>query len=71
MLFVIFGFLLAWTCIKLFIFGARAAWGITKLMLTIIFFPLILVGMVLAGLLGLAFPIVVVVLLLLMARSAA
>ena len=40
-------------------------------MLTIIFFPLILVGMVLAGLLGLAFPIVVVVLLLLMARSAA
>ena len=32
----------------------KAAWGLTKILLTIVFFPLILVGMVLGGLIHLA-----------------
>lgn len=46
---------------KLFFFGLRAAWGISKFVLTIVFLPLILVGLVLGGLMTLAFPILIVV----------
>lgn len=46
---------------KLFFFGLRAAWGISKFILTIVFLPLILVGLVVGGLMTLAFPILIVV----------
>lgn len=46
---------------KLFFFGLRAAWGISKFLLTIVFLPLILVGLVFGGLITLAFPILIVV----------
>ena len=46
---------------KLFFFGLRAAWGISKFVLTIVFLPLILVGLVVGGLISLAFPILIVV----------
>lgn len=46
---------------KLFFFGLRAAWGISKFVLTIVFLPLILVGLVVGGLITLAFPILIVV----------
>ena len=31
---------------KLFVFGLKASWGILKLLCTIVFFPVILIGMV-------------------------
>lgn len=46
---------------KLLVFGLKATWGLSKLLLTVIFFPLILVGMVVGGLIHLAFPILIVV----------
>ena len=46
---------------KLLIFGLRAAWGVSKLILTVEFFPVILIGMVFAGLIYLAFPILIIV----------
>ena len=46
---------------KLLIFGLRAAWGVSKLILTVVFFPVILIGMVFAGLIYLAFPILIIV----------
>lgn len=46
---------------KLFCFGLKAAWGISKFILTIVFLPLILIGMVVGGLLYLALPILIVV----------
>lgn len=46
---------------KLFFFGLRAAWSISKLLLTIVFLPLILIGMVFGGLLYLAFPILIII----------
>lgn len=46
---------------KLFIFGVKAAWGITKILVTVVFLPLILVGLVVGGLVSLALPILLVV----------
>lgn len=46
---------------KLFIFGLRAAWGLTKFIVTIVFLPIILIGMVLGGLIYLAFPILIAI----------
>lgn len=46
---------------RLLMFGIRAAWGISKLLLTVVFFPVILIGMVFMGLIHLAFPILIIV----------
>ena len=53
MMIVIFG--------KLFIFGVKATWGITKILVTVVFLPLILIGLVIGGLVSLALPILLVV----------
>ena len=53
MMIVIFG--------KLFIFGVKATWGITKILVTVVFLPLILIGLMIGGLVSLAFPILLVV----------
>lgn len=42
-------------------FAFRATWGLFKILLYIVFLPLILVGMVFGGLLYLALPILIVV----------
>ena len=46
---------------KLFFFGFRAAWGISKFLLTIVLLPISLIIMVVGGLLSIAFPILIVV----------
>ena len=46
---------------KLLVFGLRAAWGVSQLLLTVVFFTVILIGMVFAGLIYLAFPILIIV----------
>lgn len=46
---------------KLFIFGVKAAWGISKLLLTVVFLPLILIGMVIGGLMSIAFPLLIII----------
>ena len=45
---------------KLFFFGIRAAWGISKFVLMVVFFPVILIGMLIVGLLKLAFPLLLI-----------
>ena len=45
---------------KLFFFGIRAAWGISKFVLMVVFFPVILIGMLIVGLVKLAFPLLLV-----------
>lgn len=45
---------------KLFFLGLRAAWGITKFFVTIVLFPVILVGLLLGGLFYLAIPFLIV-----------
>ena len=46
---------------KLIGFAIRAAWGISKVIVTLVFLPLILIGLVLGGLIYLALPILFVV----------
>lgn len=53
LMFLIFG--------KLIVFAVKATWGISKIVCTIVLLPLFLVGMVFAGLIGIALPILLVV----------
>ena len=49
----IFGRILAW--------GIKAAWGLTKIVLVVVFFPLILIVFALSGLILVALPILLIV----------
>ena len=53
LMFLIFGQLIG--------FAVKAAWGISKIVCTIVLLPLFLVGLVFAGLIGIAFPILLIV----------
>lgn len=57
-LFMILFVSIFWKLIK---FSWKAAWGVTKLLLVLVFLPLILVGLVLGGLLIIAFPVLLIV----------
>lgn len=52
MLLVIFG--------KLGIFALKATWGITKLLFTVVFLPLMIVGFIVSGLFTLAIPLLII-----------
>ena len=45
---------------KLFFFGIKAAWGISKMLLSVVLLPLILIGMVAAGLIYIALPVLII-----------
>ena len=51
-MFLIFG--------KILVFAVKAAWGISKIVLTVVFLPIILIALVAGGLLYIAFPILIV-----------
>ena len=61
MLSLLFAICMIWVFGKLFVFGVKAAWGISKFLVTVVLLPLILIGMVVGGLIYLAFPILIVV----------
>ena len=61
MLSLLFAFCIIWFIGKFFIFGVKASWGIMKLLCTVVFFPVILIGLVVGGLLYIAFPLLIVV----------
>lgn len=46
---------------KVAFLGFRLTWGLVKMMFTTVLFPLILIGIVIAGLVRLALPIVIIV----------
>ena len=60
MLSLLFTICMIWFIGKFFIFGLMASWGILKLLCTVVFFPVILIGMVVGGLLYIAFPILII-----------
>ena len=61
MLSLLFTICMIWVFGKLFFFGIRAAWGVSKFLITVVLFPLILIGMVVGGLIYIAFPILIVI----------
>ena len=60
MLSLLFTICISWFVGQFFVFGLRASWGIMKLLFTVIFFPVILIGMVIGGLMYIAFPLLIV-----------
>ena len=60
MLSLLFAICMIWCVGKFFVFGLRASWGIMKLLCTVIFFPVILIGMVVGGLMYIAFPLLII-----------
>lgn len=61
MLELIFAICMLWVFGKMLILGIKAAWGIAKIFWSIIFLPVVLVGLVLGGLMYIAFPILIVI----------
>lgn len=59
MLSLLFGICMIWIFGKLLFFGIKAAWGISKLLVTVVLLPLVLIGMVIGGLIYIAFPILI------------
>ncbi|MDD5969713.1 MAG: hypothetical protein PUC17_09630 [Anaerostipes sp.] len=53
LMFLIFG--------KLLIFAIKAAWGISKIVCTVILLPLVLIGLVVVGLIKLALSVLLIV----------
>ena len=60
MLTLLFTICMIWLIGKFFIFGLKASWGILKLLCTVVFFPVILIGMVVGGLVYIAFPLLLI-----------
>ena len=47
--------------VSLLIFAIKATWGISKIICSLVLLPLFLVGLVLKGLIALAFPLLIVI----------
>lgn len=60
MLSLLFTICMIWVFGKLLFFGIKAAWGISKFLVTIVLLPLILIGLVVGGLIYIAFPILII-----------
>ena len=61
MFYFLFMILMIFVFGKLFFFGLKAAWGLSKFVLTIILFPITLMMMVSAGLIYFAFIILIII----------
>lgn len=60
MLTIIFGILMLVFIFEIIGAGIRLAWGITKVLCTVIFFPVILIALFAAGLVYIALPILII-----------
>lgn len=61
MLTVIFVIALIWVAWKMLVLGIKAAWGIAKILCTVLLLPAFLFGLVCVGLLYIAIPMLVIV----------
>lgn len=61
MLTILFLICMVWVFWKMLFWGIKASWGIAKLLVSIVLLPLALVGLVLGGLIQIAFPILIVI----------
>lgn len=61
MLELLFAICMFWIFGKMLVFGIKAAWGIAKIFWSIIFLPVVLIGLVLGGLIYISFPILIII----------
>ena len=60
MLSLLFAICMIWFIGKFFMFGIKVSWGIMQLLCTVVVFPVILIGMVIGGLMYIAFPLLII-----------
>ena len=53
--------LMIWIFGKLLIFSVRASWGILKILFTLVFLPIFLVGLLVAGVVSVALPLLLLI----------
>ena len=46
---------------KLLVFGIKVSWGLAKILCTVVLLPIILIGLVIAGFLSIALPLLVII----------
>ena len=46
---------------KILLFALKATWGVARILFSVVFLPILLVGLVIIGLIELAFPILLIV----------
>ncbi len=68
---IIFTVVLLWIVWKMLILEFKAAWGIVRVLCTVLLLPLFLLGMVCAGLLYIAVPILIIIGMIVLICSAA
>lgn len=61
LLFILFVILMIGVFGKLLALSFKAAWGLTKILFHLVFLPVVLIGMVIAGLISLAVPILAII----------
>lgn len=61
MLTILFFILMIWVFWKLVKLSVKAAWGISKILFTLVLLPIILIVLVIAGFIYIAIPILVIV----------
>ena len=61
MLTLIFTILLFFVFGKLLIFAVKAAWGLSKIVCTVVLLPLVLIDLVVVGLVKIALPVLIIV----------
>lgn len=61
MLTILFAVLMIAVFGKLIVVAIKAAWGISKILLTVVLLPVILIGLVIGGLLSVALPLVLLI----------
>lgn len=60
MLTILFFIIMVGVFLKLIFFAARGAWGLMKILFSLIFLPFMLIGLVVKGLIAFAFPILII-----------
>ena len=61
MLTLIFMVALVWLAWKMFVVGIKAAWGLAKIICTVLLLPFFIAGLFMVGMIYLAIPILIVV----------
>ena len=61
MMTLIFSILMIWIFGKLIGFAFRAAWGVTKILFTFLFLPVVLSALVIGGLIYIALPLLLII----------
>lgn len=70
MMTLVFLILMVWIFGKMVGFAVKATWGLTKILLNLVLLPLTLLGLLIGGLVQIAFPILIIAGIVMLVREA-